>query len=299
MAGVTASRTQETLRSGLEALVRATRYVSRMEADPVGLPHRYSAPRDIEVSGLLAATLAYGRVELFRPKVEALLEAMGPSPARFVERLEVAQAERLLRGFVYRFNVGSDVAVLLLGMGATLRARGSLEALFSEQLSEAGSLQGALAGFGAQLRAAGRLDEVQRVLGPERGLAHLLPTKVGSGAAKRLNLYLRWMVRGPDAVDFGIWKSISPSLLVIPLDTHIARLSRLLGFTRRKSLGWSTAEEISAALRRVDPLDPVRFDFALCHHGMSGGCPVRPSAAACGACPLAAVCSRGRRLTAK
>jgi uncharacterized protein (TIGR02757 family) len=125
------------------------------------------------------------------------------------------------------------------------------------------------------------------------GLRHLLPDAAGPGAAKRWNLFLRWMVRGPDAIDLGAWRGVPRSALLVPLDTHVMRVSRCLGLTRRADATWRTAEEITAALRLVDPEDPVRFDFALCHLGMSGACPARSSREACLACPLAQVCRRG------
>lgn len=267
---------------------------ARITEDPVELPHRYADPRDVEVAGLLSASLAYGRVDLFKPKLEALLGRMGRSPAQFVAELDVAGAERLLAGFVYRFNVGTDVAVLLLGMGQALRSHGSLEALFAAGL-EAEDWQGSIGRFTRALRDV-PLGPLRQRLGKERGLDHLLPSPLGPGAAKRLNLYLRWMVRGPDEVDFGIWRSISPSKLLIPLDTHIARISQRIGLTRRKDLGWKTAEEITRALRQVDADDPVRFDFALCHHGMSGRCAPTPVRLECARCALRTVCRVGQRL---
>src|SRR5699024_9985329 len=110
----------------------------------------------------------------------------------------------------------------------------------------------ALVGFARALRAV-PLAPLRARLGPERGLDHLLPVAKGDGASKRLHLFLRWMVRGPDSIDFGIWRKLSKAALVIPLDTHIARISRRLGLTRRKGLGFKTALEITAALRRFDP----------------------------------------------
>jgi uncharacterized protein (TIGR02757 family) len=104
------------------------------------------------------------------------------------------------------------------------------------------------------------------------------------------------MVRGPDAIDFGVWKRVRPSELVIPLDTHIARLGSWLGLTSRRTHGWAMAEEITESLRRLDPEDPVRYDFALCHYGMSGACPVRPVKANCAKCPLRSECRVGCRL---
>jgi len=269
---------------------------TRLQNDPLELPHRYSDPRDIEVSALLSASLAYGRVDLFKPKLETLLAQMGPSPARFVSRLDVAGAKALLSGFVYRFNVGTDLAVLLLGMGKTLNARGSLEAAFDHFLAQSGSLHGALQGFTATLRDV-PLAPLRQALGAERGLSHLLPSPLGGGAAKRLNLFLRWMVRPPTfGLDFGIWTRIPPARLLIPLDTHVHRISRHLGLTRRNDVSWRTAEEVTASLRRLDPSDPVKYDFALCHYGMSGACPQTPVAEHCQRCVLLPTCRVGPKV---
>ncbi|MCP3141066.1 TIGR02757 family protein [Pyxidicoccus xibeiensis] len=286
------------LRPRLDAFLASTDARARIGFDPVEFPHRYTDARDIEVSALLAAALAYGRADLFRPKVDALLRRMGPSPAAFVRALDVSGACALLSGFVYRFNVGTDVAVLLLGMGRALREHGSLEALFVQGLEARGTLHGALDAFTTGLRQV-PMDALRAALGPERGLHHLLPSPLGTGAAKRLNLFLRWMVRGPDTVDFGIWKRVPPAALLIPLDTHIGRISQHLGLTRRKDLTWRTAEEVTASLRALDAADPVRYDFALCHYGMSGACPAQPVPDNCARCSLLPACGVGPGLVAK
>lgn len=283
------------LRPLLESFLASTDTRARMGFDPVEFPHRYAHPRDIEVSALLAASLAYGRADLFRPKVDGLLRRMGASPAAFVQALTVDGARELLDGFVYRFNVGTDVAVLLLGMGQALREHGSLEALFVQGREAHGTVHGALSHFTAALREV-PMAPLRRALGPERGLHHLLPSPLGAGAAKRLNLYLRWMVRGPDTVDFGIWKQVPASALVIPLDTHIGRISQHLGLTRRTDLSWRTAEEVTASLRLLDAADPVRYDFALCHYGMSGVCPAQPVVENCAKCVLLPTCAVGPQL---
>ncbi|MCI0569785.1 MAG: TIGR02757 family protein [Myxococcaceae bacterium] len=284
------------LRTRLDSTLGPDVLRERVSADPVEFPRRYEDPRDVEVSGLLAASLAYGRADLFKPKVAGLLAQMGPSPASFVQSLDVPRAARLLDGFVYRFNVGTDVAVLLLGIGQALRTHGSLETLFVKSLEHSqGALHGALASFLAVLRDV-PLAPLQKALGPERGLHHLLPVPLGAGAAKRLLMYLRWMVRGPDEVDLGIWRRVQPSQLLVPLDTHTGRMAQNLGLTRRKDLSWRTAEEVTAALRLLDPQDPVRYDFALCHFGMSGACPATPRAENCSRCSLLERCRVGPRI---
>src|SRR5215472_12935394 len=163
------------LRRALDRLERVSPPRRRLSLDPASLPHRYRNPRDVEVAGLLAASLAYGRADLFLPRVTRLLEAMGSSPAAFVRRLDPAGARALLSGFVYRFNVGADVAVLLLGMGRMLERRGSLEAGFlAAREAAGGELHETLGGFVRELRQVD-LAAVERVLGTTRGLDHLLP----------------------------------------------------------------------------------------------------------------------------
>jgi len=285
------------LRPLLDGFVAGYPLLRRRDADPVELPHRYSDPRDVEVAALLCASLAYGRVDLFKPKLEVLLSRMGSSPAECVRSLDPAGAAGLLDGFVYRFNLPADVAVLLLGMGKALRAKGSLEALFAEGLGRTGTLHEALDAFTRALRDV-EMAPIRRAAGRERGLGHLLPSPLGPGAAKRLNLFLRWMVRGPDEVDFGIWRQISPAKLMVPLDTHLHRMAVNLGLTRRRALDWRTAEEITASLRLLDAEDPVKYDFALCHFGMSGSCPARRDPHHCAGCALLQVCRSGARAAA-
>jgi uncharacterized protein (TIGR02757 family) len=266
---------------------------ARLAADPVELPRRYASPGDQEVAGLLAAALAYGRADLFKPVLVRLLDQLGPAPARAVEAFARAPAVAPFAWFRYRFNQPPDLAALLAAIGHLRLDHGSLGARFAALLEAAGggpsALRPALAALGAELRGAPPVAALLRGRGP-RGLRHLLPDAAGPGAAKRWNLYLRWMVRGPDAVDLGAWRGVPRAALLIPLDTHVMRVSRCLGLTRRRDASWRTAEEITASLRLVDPEDPVRFDFALCHLGMSGGCPARRRAEACAACPLAGAC---------
>ncbi|MDP1916108.1 MAG: TIGR02757 family protein [Myxococcales bacterium] len=277
----------------LDAVADDRPWIDRMRFDPVEFPHRYTDPRDIEIVALLSASLAYGRADLFKPKIESVLSKLGKRPATRLKSLEVGELNSVLDGFVYRFNLPADVGVLLMGMGACLREHGSLEATFLEARRTSGDNRAALSTFARTIRDAAPRAEIVRVLGKTRGLDHLLP--VGNGAAKRLSLYLRWMVRGPDAIDFGIWTRVKPAELVIPLDTHIARLSTWLGLTSRQTQGWAMAEEITESLRHLEPDDPVRYDFSLCHFGMSGACPVHPVKENCRKCPLRGECRIGRR----
>jgi uncharacterized protein (TIGR02757 family) len=267
----------------------------RIQSDPVSLVRRYSQPADQEIAGLLASSFAFGQVGVFMPRIERVLEAMGPSPRRWVEGFEPERHRASLEWFSYRFHRAADLAALVAGMRAIVEDAGSLGAWLARSWESTGSLRLALAAFTERIRTAG-LARTRSVFGEPAALDHLLSDPVRGSASKRLLLFLRWMVR-KDEVDLGTWEGLLPrSALVVPLDTHLHRLSRLLGLTSRRDASWRTAEEITASLSRLDPEDPVRYDFVLCHLGMSGLCPIRRDRGRCASCPLRAECRAGRAL---
>lgn len=284
------------LKAVLDGFADSFDRTARIGFDPVEAPRRYADPADQEVAGLLAAGLAYGRADLFRPKLFGVLGVMGDSPAAFARDFDPARDGTLLEPFAYRFHLPSDLGALVAGMGAAIRLHGSLGALLAAELkNHGGELRPALSAFSLTLREEGRAI-AEPHMGAPRALEHLLPDAAKGGACKRLLLYLRWMVRKDD-VDLGAWDGLIPRFaLVNPVDTHVMRIARLLGLTRRKDLSWRTAEEITASLRLLDPDDPVRYDFALCHLGMSGACPARRRNDLCLACPLKRECTAGRRV---
>ena len=290
--GISAARAAA-LRPVLDRFQRSFDASARLAFDPVELPRGYPDPGDAEVAGLLAACLAYGRADLFKPQLWRVLAAMGERPARFAEAFALAPDPAAFSGFRYRFNRPEDVAALVAAAGWLRRLHGSLGGRFAALLAaEEGSaepLRRALDGFARELREAPPVAGILRRRG-RRGLAHLCPDASLPGACKRWNLYLRWMARGPDGVDLGLWRGVPPSALVVPLDTHLARIARYLGLTDRRDMTWRTAGEITRNLRAIDPEDPVRFDFALCHLGMSGACPPGRDPAKCAACPLRLHC---------
>jgi uncharacterized protein (TIGR02757 family) len=256
---------------------------ARREADPVGFAHGYRDPLDQELVGLVAACIAFGRVETIRAKLGDLLARVGPSPSRAADDAPALRAK--LRGWKHRVFRGDDIAKLLAGARAVQKAHGSLGARFAEELEARGDLRDALAAWCDAIREAGDL----RTGGPRRGPAHLLADPRGASGNKRLLLYLRWMVRPADGVDLGLW-DVEASRLLVPVDVHIHRLARNLGFTRRAGLSWKTTEEITAALARLDPRDPVAYDFSLCHMGMLQRCPSRRDPSRCEGCGVKPVC---------
>ncbi len=278
------------VKPALEALLAGTDAAARVLGDPVELPHRYRRKEDIEVAALLSAALAYGRVDLFKPRLTALLQSLGAAPGKVARDSTPARLLALCADFQYRMTGPADVACLLHGAGAMLRAHGSLGACFEGHYQRLGepSVRSALGAFVDEL-CAPDFTALTGARGPSRRLKHLLPHPDRGSACKRLNLFLRWMVRGPDGVDFGLWR-IPPSALVMPLDTHVHRIGRLVGLTRRKDLSWRTAEDLTSRLRALDAADPVRFDFALSHLGISGACPSRRDERKCEGCPLRPIC---------
>jgi uncharacterized protein (TIGR02757 family) len=258
---------------------------ARIAADPVSVVHRYRRPLDQEIVGLAASAVAFGNAKAFRAKLEDALERLGPHVVAALDD-DLGVFVRL-HGWRHRMYRGEDLAKLLIGARRVQRAWGSLGERFASDLAGQQDLRGALAAFVGAIREAGGLGAP----GGERSrtAAHMLADPMASSACKRLLLYLRWMVRPADGVDLGLWK-VSPSVLVIPVDTHIHTLALNLGLTRRKDLSWKTAEEITAALRRFDPRDPVKYDFALCHLGMVQHCPSRRDGNRCQGCGVRGVC---------
>lgn len=226
--------------------------------DPLEFLYDYPDVRDREVVGLVASSLAYGRVARILASVSAVLGAMGPAPVPFLERSTRASLERTFRTFKHRFTTGRELAKMLYGAKKVLERYRSLNACFLAGTDERDETYvPALTWFVEELRRAGGL-------GPG-----LLPSPADGSACKRLWLYLRWMVRR-DVVDPGVWEGVHPLKLVVPLDTHLYRIARSLGFTDRRSADGRTALEITAAFRRFAPEDPVRYDFALTRLGIRG-----------------------------
>jgi uncharacterized protein (TIGR02757 family) len=260
------------LRDALDNLCR--RYDRRfIETDPVGIVRRFDDPEDREIVGLIAAGLAYGRVASIRGSLEKLLASIGPRPARFVAAFDPVRDATRFDGFVHRFTRGRDVALLLHLVRQAKERAGSLESFFLEGDTEpeAPTLGPALDAFGSRLFALdARPFSRDGVVPPRDGARWLLPLPTAGSACKRSCLFLRWMVRPDDGVDCGVWTRVSPSRLVLPLDTHLLRVVRALGWTARKSAGWPMALEATARLRSLDPADPIRFDFALSRLGILG-----------------------------
>ena len=270
----------DAIRQCLDALLEDFRRHLAVSRDPVGFVHRYTRPQDQEVVGLVAASLAFGNAVAARQSVERALHQLEPDPAALVAQADIRELRHRLRGFKHRIYRGEHLARMLSGAGALLRDYGTLGNAFVSFHRETGDFRESLARFADALRGDAR----------DRSTRHLVSDPRAGSACKRLVLYARWMIRPADQVDLGLWP-IAPSELVIPVDTHIHRISRNLGLTQRRTASWATAEEITSVLRKLDPEDPVKYDFALCHLGVSRECPSRPDPDKCARCVLRDVCS--------
>ena len=224
--------------------------------------------------------------------VRTVLTYLGPSPVRTIATFDPRQDIRRLKGFYHRFNTSRDLAVFLWIIRRTLEEYGSLEGAFSSGISAGDSDVGdALTHFSEILLGFGHEQFYPRgELKRRVGVRFFFPSPRQGSACKRMNLYLRWMVRPEDGIDCGVWAKVKPRQLVIPLDTHIARISGYIGLTHMQTPGWRMAVDITQSLRKLHSDDPVRYDFALCHLGIAGDCPRKRNLLKCSRCPIVAIC---------
>jgi len=280
------------LKESLDAI--CARYDGRyVETDPVCFPRRYEGADDREVVAFLTAALSYGRVPQIKTSVERLLAVLGGRPATFVRRFEPARGVRALSGFVHRFNDARDTGLLLFFVRQMLERSGTIERFFLEGYGPGDDDVGpALSSFARRALTLDCSPYYRRgSLPAAAGVRFFLPSPEDGSTCKRLAMYLRWMVRRDDGVDLGLWNGLSPSKLVIPLDTHVSRIASYIGLTSRRTVGWKMAVEVTDRLRALDPSDPVRYDFALSRLGILDACPRRRDPVKCAGCGLREVCS--------
>jgi uncharacterized protein (TIGR02757 family) len=256
------------LKALFEGLYEKYNRHSLIKPDPLQFVYRYTSPGDMEIAGLLSACLAYGRVEQIQNDLNDLFGRMGGSPYQFI--LNFTDKDRVsLEDFKHRFNTGNDISDLLTLLKGVLIEHGSIEKYFFLGFdSSHENTIFALMRFCDSLLDKYRLTHKGH---KSKGLAFLLAGPSLGGAAKRLNLFLRWMVRSDD-VDAGLWRSIDKSKLIVPVDVHIARLCKILGFHSHKNVSLKTAIEITRNFANISPDDPVKYDFALSRIGILEDC---------------------------
>jgi uncharacterized protein (TIGR02757 family) len=225
--------------------------------DPLEFLYRYTDFNDREITGLIASSLAYGRVTQILKSVSCVLEKMGPSPHGFLLSSTPSSLRRIFSNFKHRFTTGEDLALMLIGAKSVIARFGSLYNCFLGGFND--DNETVLTGLSflvneLKIEADGKSNS-------------LLPSPEKGSACKRWNLFLRWMVRD-DQVDPGGWDKVNPAKLIIPLDIHMYRICLSLNLTRRKNMDMRTALEITCAFRSLEPKDPVRYDFALTRLGI-------------------------------
>jgi uncharacterized protein (TIGR02757 family) len=280
------------IQATLDALYES-RSRQHLANDPLSFCHRFSDPADCEIAAVIASSFAYGSIVIILRTLETIFAELGPSPRRYVEQFEPQAGLRIFSGFKHRFNDGRDLCALLWGMRQIVEQYGSIHSFFKRGHNAADAdVSRSLNRYSAAVLALDYsgifgTDEI-----PEDSyFPFLFPAPSSGSACKRLCMFLRWLVRHSDGIDLGIWDDISPAQLVIPVDTHISRISRYLGLTGRRAADWRMAQEITASLRLFDPEDPVKYDFSLAHLGISDGCDGKDRSR-CMSCPIVEICGQ-------
>lgn len=275
-----------------ETLDRVYERYNRREfigSDPLQFVYQYADRRDREIVAFLSSALAYGRVQQINRSLTQLFDRMEGSPHKFVMQFD-SRSRVALQGFKHRFTTGEDLSELFVLLRRALEDFVSLQGLFlrgyrQEHANVLPALQAFCDWFSRTYR---DLWGQTQILPP--GLGYLLASPSRGSACKRLNLFLRWMVRR-DEVDVGLWKSVDKAKLIVPVDVHMGRLCRILGFHDSKAATLATALKITEAFARIEPADPVKYDFALSRIGIVEDCDGRPQAH-CDSCELNGLCRR-------
>ena len=280
------------IRATLNALY-ASRSPRHLDNDPLSFCHRYPDPADREIAAVIASSFAYGSIVIILRTLETIFAGLGPSPRNYVEQFDPQAGLRTFSGFKHRFNDGRDLCALLWGLRQMVEQAGSVQAFFLRGHCAADAdVSDSLNRYTAAVLALDYTDVFgSHGIPTDSYFRFLFPAPASGSACKRLCMFLRWMVRPADGIDLGLWKGISPAQLIIPVDTHISRISRYLGLTRRKAADWRMAQEITAALRNLDPADPVKYDFSLAHIGISDGCDGNDPGR-CTSCPIVGICAQ-------
>ncbi len=247
--------TKAALKSLLDQKVQTYNHPDFIPNDPICIPHRFTKKQDIEIAGFFAATLAWGLRKTIINKCTELLEIMDNAPHEFVLNPSESGLKKLAN-FKHRTFNGTDALYFVEFLGQHYKAHESLESAFSQWMKPKDkTIENGLIGF--------RNYFLDSEFAPDRTKKHVA-TPARNSACKRLNMYLRWMVRNDNNnVDFGIWNEIKPSQLICPLDVHVDRVARELKLIQRKQCDWKTALELNQYLKKLDPNDPVKYDFAL------------------------------------
>lgn len=280
------------LRDCLEQILIKFPPVERIAADPVQFQRKFydlqKSEKEIEAVALFSAMLAYGSAAQFIKKIASIMESCNYEFLKLI----TSEPEKTFPWVGYRMSTAEEISIFAYSIGRVIKKNTSLKNVFLRGYKKNSQIQEGL----CELRNAIFTEAETQISPVPHGIRHLLPDPAGGGCCKRWCMFLRWMVRGNDGVDLGLWKEVPTSELIIPLDTHISKISRNLGLTSRKADDWKTALEISAKLKDCCPQDPIKYDFALCHLGIGGKCTYGKDAELCKKCMLSALCVYGKKI---
>ena len=249
---------QSELKELLEELHDKYNRIDFIAMDPISIPHSFTRKEDIEIAGFFAATLAWGQRSQIIKNAKFLMELMEYSPYEFVSHASKNDLKRLDK-FYYRTFKSVD-ALFFVSATREIYKQGGLENIFSTAYREKGSLRAGLLNL---------YEVFSSVQHEERSMKHIANVQKGS-SAKRLNMFLRWMVRSDNrGVDFGLWKGVPASALYIPIDVHSGRIARELNLLSRKQNDWKAVVELTESLKVINPEDPIKYDFALFGFGVN------------------------------
>ena len=237
---------------------------TKLEPDPLQFLHLFKDKRDIEIIGFIASIFAYGNVKQIENTLNKLVIVFEGKPYRFIKNFNIKNDRQKLDGINHRFYTNEDIIQLFYVLNKEINRFGSIKKIFLSGYNISDfNVKNSLVHFSNHF-----LNSFQRSFDNiSNGTKFMFPLPEKGSACKRMNLFLRWMVRN-DELDFGLWNEIPSSKLVIPVDTHVARICKSLKLTKRKNVSWQMAEEITQNLKKYDSNDPVKYDFAICHIGI-------------------------------
>ncbi len=239
---------------------------SQISPDPLQFLHLYKDAEDIEIAGIISSVFAYGNVRQIINTLDSIFTILGKHPYTFIKNLDRKLLEYYFGKTIHRFYTSEDIQLFFIELNTVINNEGTLKNLFLKlylKNENDKNLKIPLSEF-SNYFISSFLKKYNEIT---PGCRFMFADPLTGSACKRMNLFLRWMIRKDD-LDFGLWNDIPANKLVIPVDTHVARICRELKLTKRKNVSWKMAEEITENLKKFDPIDPVKYDFAICHIGI-------------------------------
>lgn len=266
---------------------------SYLYSDPLGFVHKFDDPKDVEVAGFIAAGFAFGSVGQIIKILDKIDKIIGHKFYEFTINFDAHRDIKLFDGFYYRFIKEKDITALFLILSEILRKFGSIEKFFLKGYIPSDlNLKNAITNFSKSALELVDFSSVYNSPTPPKGsMVHFFFTSPRDNSpCKRINLFLRWMVRNSDNLDFGIWRSIQPYQLIMPVDTHIGRICQYIGLTKHRSTSFKMAEEITENLKKLDYYDPIKYDFAITRLGILDLCTKIKNPDNCEKCSIFNIC---------